>query len=187
MEEIFKDIKGYEGKYQVSNYGNVKSLNYHRTGKEKLMKPVQNTKGYFWVMLCKPLKKFFIHRLVANAFIPNPDNLPCVNHKDEDKTNNHVNNLEFCTHKYNNEYGTRLKRVIETQLKNHKLSKKVYQYTLDGELVKEWKSIRECSRNGFDKGNIVSCCKGGRFRNNKWVNITQHRGYKWSYEKKEVL
>lgn len=183
MEEIWKDIKGYEGKYQVSNYGNVKSLNYHRTGKEQLKKPTLQTNGYFYVSLCKPNKCFSIHRLVAEAFIPNPDNLPCVNHKDEVKTNNHVDNLEWCTQKYNNEYGTRLKRFRETQLKNHKLSKKVYQYTLDGELVKEFESISECGRNGFNQGNIVSCCKGGFIRNNKWVNVTQHKGYRWSYEK----
>ena len=173
--EIWKDIKGYEGLYQISNYGNVKSLNYKRTGKERLMKPALQTNGYFFVWLCnKQNKCFFIHRLVADAFIPNPDNLPCVNHKDEDKTNNHVNNLEWCTNKYNNEYGTRLKRFRETQLKNHKLSKKVYQYTLDGKFVKEWDSTMECGRNGFDQGAIVRCCKGER---------KTHRGYIWTYKK----
>ena len=175
MEEIWKDIKGYEGKYQVSNYGIVKSLNYRRTGKEQLLKPALQTTGYFSVMLCKPLKRFQIHRLVAEAFIPNPDNLPQVNHKDEDKTNNHADNLEWCTNKYNSNYGTRVKRICES------LSKKVYQYTLDGELVKEWKSTKECGRNGFNQQSIVKCCKGGYFHNNKWVNITQHKGYKWSY------
>lgn len=183
MQEIWKDIKGYEGKYQVSNYGRVKSLNYRHTGKEKLLKPTLQPDGYLHVSLCKPLKRFSIHRLVANAFIPNPENLPCVNHKDENKHNNNVCNLEWCTHKYNNEYGTRLKRVIETQLKNHKLSKKVYQYTLDGELVKEWESTRECERNGFNKAHIISCCKGGRFHKNKWINATKHKGYRWSYTK----
>lgn len=180
--EIWKDIKGYEGFYQISNYGNVKSLNYRRTGNEKLMKPILQPTGYLCVMLYKPLKNFFIHRLVAEAFIPNPDNLPCVNHKDENQTNNHVGNLEWCTYKYNNEYGTRLKRVRETQLNNPNKSKKVYQYTLDGELVKEWKSINECGRNGFNQSDVYYCCKGGRFKNNKWVNVTQHKGYRWSFE-----
>ena len=169
MEEIWKDIKGYEGLYQVSNYGNVKSLNYRNTGKERLLKPILHTDGYLCVSLCKPNKILRIHRLVANAFTPNQNNFPQVNHKDEDKTNNHVNNLEWCTNKYNSNYGTRVKRISES------LSKKVYQYTLDGEFVREWKSTNECGRNGFQQGAIVKCCKGER---------KKHIGYKWSYEKK---
>lgn len=172
--EIWKDIKGYEGKYQVSNYGNVKSLFRYK----KILKPALQTKGYLCVMLYKPNKRFLIHRLVAEAFIPNPDNLPCVNHKDENPTNNHVDNLEYCTHKYNNEYGTRLKRVRETQQKNHKLSKKVYQYTIEGKFVREWESIMECGRNGFHQSCVSLCCRGER---------KTHRGYIWSYEKKEAL
>lgn len=166
MEEIWKDIKGYERKYQVSNYGRVKSLNYNHTDKEQLLKPVQYNNGYFYVNLYKPLKKFKIHRIVANAFIPNPENLPCVNHKDEDKTNNHVDNLEWCTYEYNSNYGSRNERIRKS------LSKKVYQYTLDGEFVREWKSTNECGRNGFNHSSIVSCCKGER---------KTHKGYKWKY------
>lgn len=177
MEEIWKDIKGYEGLYQISSHGRVKSFLRYK----KILKPILKTDGYLCVNLCKPLKKFSIHRLVAEAFIPNPDNLPQVNHKDEDKTNNHVVNLEWCTQLYNINYGSRNKRAIES------LSKKVYQYTLNGEFVKEWESIRECGRNGFNKGAICICCKGGRFINNKWINVTQHKGYRWSYEKKEAL
>lgn len=174
MQEIWKDIKGYEGLYQVSNYGRVKSLNYRRTGKEQLMKPTLQNKGYFWVMLYKPNKLYLIHRLVAKAFIPNPDNLPCVNHKDENPTNNHVDNLEWCTYGYNINYGTRNKRARETQLNNPKLSKKVYQYTIDGKFVKEWESTRECGRNGFKQTSIGRCCRGER---------KTHRGYRWSYTK----
>ena len=187
MEEIFKDIKGYEGLYQISNFGNVKSLNYNHTCKEKLLKQMLQNHGYFCVSLFKPLKRFQIHRLVAEAFIPNPDNLPQVNHKDEDKANNHVGNLEWCTYKYNINYGSRNKRISESLLNHPDKSKKVYQYTLDGKFVKEWESIRECARNGFDRGDVYSCCRGGRFKNNKWVNVTQHKGYRWSYEKKEAL
>lgn len=183
MQEIWKDIKGYEGKYQVSNYGNVKSLNYRNTGKERLLKPILQTDGYLCVGLCKPLKMYLIHRLVAKEFIPNPDNLPCVNHKDENKHNNHVYNLEWCTNVYNLNYGTCRERMREKQLNNPKTSKKVYQYTLSGEFVREWKSTKECGRNGFNQCNIVSCCKGGYFKNNKWINVTQHKGFKWSYEK----
>lgn len=168
MQEIWKDIKGYEGLYKISNYGNVKSLNYHRTGKEQLLKPTLQNNGYFYVWLYKPLKRFLIHRLVAEAFIPNPDNLPQVNHKDEDKTNNHVDNLEWCSLLYNIRYGTGLKRKIANRCK------KVYQYNLDGELVNEFESTQECARNGFSQGNIASCCRGER---------KTYKGYRWSYEK----
>lgn len=168
MQEIWKDIKGFEGKYQVSNYGNVKSLNYRHTGKEQLLKPILQNNGYFCVMLYKPNKRFLIHRLVAEAFIPNHDNLPQVNHKDEDKTNNYVVNLEWCTNKYNLNYGTVKEKIAKS------LSKKVYQYTIDGKFVKEFESTQECGRNCFDQGAIVRCCKG---------KIKTYKGYRWSYTK----
>ena len=118
MEE-WKDIKGYEGIYQISNKGRVKSLNYNRTGKEKIREGTVDNTGYKIISLSKngKEKKYSIHRLVAQAFLPNPDNLPVVNHKDENKLNNNVENLEWCTHKYNCNYGTRNER---TSKKNRK-------------------------------------------------------------------
>ena len=107
MEE-WKDIKGYEHKYQISNYGNVKSLDYHRTGESKLLSPVLKKTGYYQVNLylngqyCSKR----IHKLVAEAFLENPDNLPVVNHIDGDKTNNHVSNLEWCTISHNTWHAT---------------------------------------------------------------------------------
>lgn len=120
MNEFWKDIEGYEGRYQVSNLGNVKSLNYNHTGKEKIMKPQLCNKGYLRVELCKDNKrqKYLIHKLVADAFIPNPNNLPCVNHKDENRLNNNYENLEHCTYTYNNTYGNRIKKFLETKIKN---------------------------------------------------------------------
>ena len=111
--EIWKDIKGYEGLYQISNKGRVKSLNYRRTGKEKILISSDDGKGYLCVKLCKnnKIKNHKIHRLVAQAFLPNPDNLPEVNHQDTNTSNNCVENLEWCTHAYNMHYSV-FKKII---------------------------------------------------------------------------
>ena len=150
--EIWKDILGYEGLYQVSNLGRVKSLKY---GKEKILKPRKNTKGYLSIKLYKNgLKKtYYVHRLTAQTFIPNPNDLTEINHKDEDKENNRVENLEWCDRKYNNNYGTR----------TVKCSKLVLQFTKTGEFVNEWKSTMDVERNlGYDHSKISACCNGKR-------------------------
>lgn len=132
MKEVWKDIQGYEGLYQVSNLGRVRHLPYtikwggkleHRPLKESNQH--KNTGGYCIVVLSKnsKSKQFLIHRLVAQAFIPNPDNLPEVNHIDEDKTNNKVDNLEWCDRKYNINYGTRTERAVKTRKENPKKHK----------------------------------------------------------------
>ena len=152
------DGEVYEGLYQVSNLGRILSLNYRRTGRAELMKPGDDSCGYLHVGLSKnkETKWCLVHRLVAETFLPNPDNLPEINHKDEDKTNNSVENLEWILHKDNCNHGTRNERVAKTQ------SKKVLQFTLDGVLIREWPSISECGRNGFYIGNISACCNGKR-------------------------
>ena len=130
--------------------------------------------GYYYVCLSKNgiVKNYFVHRLVAEVFLPNPDNLPCVNHKDEDKSNNNVDNLEWCTHEYNINYGTRNKRIGKSNT-NGKRSKPVLQYTLDGQFVKEWSSIMECKRNGYNHGHIIECCRKNR---------KTHKGFIWRYK-----
>ena len=157
MNEIWKDIDGYEGLYQVSNLGRVKSLNYRRTGKEQNLKPRNNVLGYLKVILCKngKTKPFTIHRLVAKAFLENPDNKSDVNHKDEDKTNNCVDNLEWMTRKDNINYGTHNERMAKSR------SKSVLQFTKNGKFVKEWPSVIQIERDlGFSSGNISQCCNG---------------------------
>ena len=162
LNEIWKPIKGYEGLYEVSNFGRIKSLkrlvkSHNKWGEcyiiinEKILKTSDNKLGYLFVKLFKnnKAKTYYIHRLVAEHFIPNPNNYKEVNHKDECKTNNVVTNLEWCDRKYNVNYGNRTKRVTE-KLKNKKeWSKPVIQYTLDGQFVKEWESINEADRNGY--------------------------------------
>ena len=158
MEEIWKDIKGYEGLYQVSNLGNVKRLYKYR--KERILRQwIRNE--YYCVGLCKyNTERFFsIHRLVAEAFIPNPNNLPCVNHIDEDKTNNRVSNLEWCTYQYNTNYGSC------QQKKSDKMSKPVNQYSKDGVFIRQWNSAREASEAlGICRGNIQMVCYGNVYR-----------------------
>lgn len=114
MTEIWKQIKGYEGKYEVSNYGKVRSLNFNNIKhKIKLLKPLDNGRGYLQIRISG--KWYKIHRLVAEAFIPNPCNYSEINHKDENKLNNRVNNLEWCSRKYNINYGS---RNLKQSLKN---------------------------------------------------------------------
>ena len=152
MEEIWKDIQGYPN-YQISNMGNVKSLNYRCTGKEKILKPAKNKDGYFYVGLCKQgkVKTYKIHRLVAETFIDNPNNLPQVNHRNEIKTDNRTSNLEWCTAKQNINYGTRNQRSAE------KLSKQV----LCLETGKIYPSTIEVQRDlGFVQSDISMCCRG---------------------------
>ena len=162
IKEYWKPVVGYEGLYMVSNWGRVKSIKF---GKERILKPVTNSSGYLLVGLYKNNieKKYSVHRLVAEAFIPNPYNLPQVNHRDENKLNNNVDNLEWCTNEYNINYGTRTERY----------SKPVLQYTLDGEFVGEWPSARECGRNGFNQGSVSACCRG---------ELKTHKGYIWKYK-----
>lgn len=139
MIEEWRPIEGYEGLYEVSSYGRVRSvdrfivdsLGHRKFYKGKVLIPVKSNLGYLLVSLCcnGKHKGITVHRLVAQAFLPNPDNLPEINHKDEDKTNNSVENLEWCDRSYNINYGSRNIRVKETAIKKgywSSLSKKEY-------------------------------------------------------------
>lgn len=189
MIEIWKDViyDGviYEG-YQVSNLGRVKSLKF---GKERILKEVKDGFGYLMVFLCKDGKQkmFKVHRLVAESFIPNPENKPQVNHKidtEEGKTINMVffnedgsinkekTTIEWCDCRYNNNYGTRNERISK-KMTNGKLSKTVLQFTKTGEFVREWNSTQECGRNGFLQQNVAACCNGKR---------KYHKGFMWRYK-----
>lgn len=180
--EIWKDIKGYEGLYQVSSYGRVMSLGNGKSGKsiQRIMKPHKTNKGYLQVGLCKDgvRKLFKIHRLVAAAFIPNLLDYTQVNHRDENKENNHIDNLEYCDNTYNYHYGTRIERVSEIN-KNNSCSRPIIQYELDGTFVREWPSIRETKREcGYNNRGIIGCCNG---------EFKTAYGYIWRYkEKKEA-
>ena len=166
MEEIWRDIDGYEGLSQISNKGRVKSLKW---GKERILKPLINSSGYLKVGLCKNgrVDQLQLHRLVAESFIANPENKPQVNHKDENKLNNCVNNLEWSTAKENSNYGSR----------NERLSRKILQYSKSGEFIKEWPGALEVERElNINHSNIAACCKCKR-------NFAG--GFVWRYKEKD--
>ena len=171
--EHWKEIDGFEGIYEVSDLGRVKSLKY---GKEKILKPQKDGSGYLQVCLCKDgqCKSITVHRLIAEAFIPNPNNLDTINHKDEVKTNNTVSNLEWMSREDNINYGTRNKRVAEANTNNPKISKQVQMFDKKtGELLATFPSLMEAVRvTGINQGNVSSCCNG---------KLKSAGGYVWKY------
>lgn len=167
MQVEWKDIKGYEGLYQVSNTGLVLSLHYYGGNRQRVLSPGKDKDGYLQVCLCKngECKQFKIHRLVGQTFLVNPNNLPQINHIDENKQNNRVDNLEWCTNEYNNNYGS----------KNDWNKKKIAQYSLDNEFICEYSSIKEASKKlNKNHSHISQCCLGQR---------NQAYGFIWRYVK----
>jgi hypothetical protein len=146
MEEKWMPIKGFEGIYEVSSLGRVKSLprldSRGNRVPELIMKQRESNCGYSRVFLTLKGKQkpFSVHRLVAQAFIPNPNGFPQVNHKNENKSDNRAENLEWCTAKYNSCYGTRISRL------SRNLQKEIIQYTLDGKEVARYKSLKDAAK-----------------------------------------
>lgn len=189
MIEEWRNIKDYEGFYQVSNLGRVRSLDRvikNRFFKGKILTILTDRYGYSFVRLWNSgnSKNISVHRLVADAFIPNPNNLPHLNHKDEIKSNNIVSNLEWCTIKYNNNYGTKKERCAKKRIgmkmpKNSveiiasKHKKKIGVFK-DGKLIKVYDSAADANRENpnYNYISISSCCNG---------RIKTYRGYEWKF------
>lgn len=181
--EIWKDIKGYEGLYQVSSLGRVKSLKPGNRMQDPngVIRPQARQHGYLSVMLyrksengARSFKQFSVHRLVAEAFVPNPNGYVEVNHIDEDKANNRADNLEWVSHQQNCVHGTLPQRKSRWST-NGKRSKAIDQYTLDGKFVAHYPSLAEAYRQtGFAQGNICRNLK-------RDPHYSHAYGYVWKY------
>lgn len=182
--EIWKDVVGFEGLYKVSNKGNIYSVERKDSRGIKCggraLKPAYTKAGYLKVVLCKNGMRYYkmLHRLVAETFIPNPNNFPQVNHMDEIKDNNNVKNLEWCTSRYNNNHGTRIERSARTK------SKKIIAVNVETGEVLTFNSGVEAMRKGYSCGNVSAACRGV-YRNASGKLIGDgrtYKGHKWSYE-----
>ena len=178
-DEVWRDVVGYEGLYKVSNKGNVYSVERISLQGRKIggltLKPRSFRNGYLHVNLYKnsKVKTKSIHRLVAEAFIPNPNNFPEVNHFDENKINNELSNLEWCDSRYNSNYGTR----------NERISKKVRAVNVENGEVLTFSSTKEARRKGYSQGGVSQACRGV-YNDGKGKLIGDghtYRGYRWSY------
>ena len=175
MEEVWRDIPGWEGLYQASTLGRIRSLKYYGGSRIHLKATKLSKNGYVMVTLCRNGEEYTktVNHLVALTFIPNPNDYPEVNHKDECKTNNAVTNLEWCDHLYNLRYGTGSERA------HKKTRKPVIQYTIAGDFIKEWESATAIKNElGYDNTLIGRVCAG-------YAHYNTAYGYKWKYKRED--
>lgn len=190
MQEIWKDIPGYEGLYEASNQGRIRKLAYIQYKKYnngvfganingKNIRAKKNNRGYWQVRLYKDGQTFnyLVHRLIAMTFIENVNIMPQVNHKDENKDNNRADNLEWCDNLYNRHYGTGIERMA----KNHDYkkiaqvnSRPVIQFDKNGKIIKKWPSVVSASRHYGCSDSSIRCCCYGKSQSTL--------GYIWKYE-----
>lgn len=174
--EAWKDIAGYEGLYQVSNKGRVRGLDRVNSAganiKGRSLSLNQKPDGYIQVNLFKDGKRktYTVHRLVAEAFIPNPNNKPCVGHLDESRDNNQADNLYWCTHYENNNYGSHNQKVIEKQINNPKRMRPLIATELKTKKKVFFNSFKQAEKQGFNRGSISRCIRGIQ---------PSHKGYEW--------
>lgn len=175
IKKEWKEIKGYEGKYIISNHGEIISLPRYKQNNSKqqyvepkeISKYINKINGYVYVYLCNDGKEknIRLHRLVAETFIPNPNNKTQINHKDGNKLNNNVSNLEWCTASENLMHAYKLGLA-----NNNNQKKKVAQYSLDNEFIKEFDSLTEASKeSGISLTKISECVNGKRKRKDKYI------------------
>lgn len=179
MIEIWKDVVGYEGYYMISNIGRVKTVSRLKRSKRNGVSPVKeyirpprvDKYGYHVITLCvdSKSKTFKIHRLVGIAFIPNPDNKPQINHKDGNKSNNHIDNLEWVTGLENQQHAQKMGLFNDLYTRK---SKNVLQVDLNNNIISVWRSASECGRHGFKREQVRDCCLGKQ---------ETHKGFKWKY------
>ena len=189
MEE-WREIEGFPN-YRISSNGRIKSLNYNKTGCEKILTPHRLNNGYLGINLYDSSRKscnLLIHRLAAMAFIPNPNGYKIINHKDESRDNNFVGNLEWCNHKYNLNYGNRNSKLSSKLRNNPLICTPVLQYSISEKLIKEFPSIAEAARtvnNGNIKAaatNILKCCNGTADTQFGTVRRKTAYGYIWKFK-----
>lgn len=175
MIEEWLDIIGYEGYYQISSFGRIKSLDRlvatsrgfgFKSVKGRVIKTGPDKDNYLKLKLAKlgTMQFYSVHRLVAIHFVPNPNNLPLINHKDENKQNNYKDNLEWCTVAYNNTYNGRQEKInaklrVLSNIKINLKRKPVSQYNLDGSFIRNFISIGEAVENGFNGESVSKCCR----------------------------
>lgn len=185
----YRKIIGYEKLYEISEYGNIihlprtikssRSISGFRITKRKNLKIQTNKYGYNYIILADSFgnrKHYFIHQLVAKTFLDNPNNYISINHKDENKTNNHYSNLEWCTISHNNLYNNRQQKINKKLQNTLKSKKPVLQFDLNNNLIQEFQSINDaCRKLGLFKYPLSQCC------NNKKVT---YKGYIWKFKEK---